>query len=233
MTISLRGLLALAAGLAVESCSSSASSMSPHRQPIVHNGAAHHEIVVFGDSLAIGVGASSRDSGFVPLLVARVRRTDPTSRVRNFAAGGATADDVLWKQLPRAAGSGATDVWLCVGGNDVARMQLIDRFPSTEHALVSALRRRFPGAHIVVFGVPDISRAPKFPAILRTHLHDDAALDNAAAADAARDAGADFVDLFSFSDRQLDLSADLSPDRFHPNDRGYAAIAEFSSKAVI
>lgn len=188
---------------------------------------------MYGDSLALGVGASTPDRGFVQLLVTRVQADDPTAQVQNLAAGGATADDVLGTQLPQTTLTGATDVWLCVGGNDVTHVTPVDRFASNEHALVLALRQRFPSAHIVVFGVPDVSRAPQFPGVAKIRLHNDAALDNDSAAVAARDAQADFIDLFSFSDRQLDVSADFSPDAFHPNDRGYAAIADFSSKTVI
>jgi acyl-CoA thioesterase-1 len=206
---------------------------SSHRWPVIRNAAAQHSILVFGDSLAVGVGASTPERGFVGILLDRVRIADPGAQLANFAASGALAQDVVSGQLPNATGVAATDVWLCIGGNDVTHATPSDQFSSTEHAIVAAIRTTWPQAHIVVFGVPDVSRSPLLPGIAKIKLHNDASLDNDAAMDAARAQSADFVDLFTFSDRELDLSADFSPDAFHPNDRGYAAIAAFAASVAL
>src|SRR5207302_4071547 len=122
-------------------------------------------IVVLGDSLAVGVGASSPDRGFVGLLVQKVRVADPGAALVNYASPGATAADVAGDQLRRAfeESADATDVWLCVGGNDVTHATPADEFSSTEHGLVASLRARWPRAHIVIFGVPDLPRSPLLP----------------------------------------------------------------------
>jgi acyl-CoA thioesterase-1 len=206
---------------------------SSHRWTVIHNSVAQHSILVFGDSLALGVGASTPDRGFVGLLLDQVRSTDPRVQLANFAASGALAQDVVNGQLPNAAGVAATDVWVCIGANDVTHGTATDQFSTTEHTLVAAIRTTWPQAHIVVFGVPDVSRSPLLPGIAKIKLHNDASLDNDAAMDAARSESADFVDLFGFSDRELDLSADFSPDAFHPNDRGYAAIATFAANVAL
>jgi lysophospholipase L1-like esterase len=213
-------------GIACVQCSS-------HRWSVIHNAVAQHSILVFGDSLALGVGASTPDRGFVGLLLDQVRSTDPGVQLANFAVSGALAQDVVNGQIPNAAGVAATDVWLCVGGNDVTHGTATDQFSSTEHALVAAIRTAWPQAHIVVFGVPDVSRSPLLPGIAKIKLHNDAALDDHPAMDAERSQAADFVDLFTFSDRELDLSADFSPNAFHPNDRGYAAIATFAANVAL
>jgi len=213
----------IAAALAAAQCSA-------HRWHVIQNDASQRSVLVFGDSLALGEGASVPERGFVGLLFDRVRASDPTARLSNYAVAGSVAQDVATGQLSRANGATATDVWLCVGGNDVTHGTPVEQFASTEHALVGAIRTAWPQAHIIVFGVPDVSRSPALPGIAKIKLHNDAALDDEAAMDAARAAAADFVDLFDFSDRQLDVSADFSPDAFHPNDSGYAAIAEFAAK---
>jgi len=220
---SLRSLVVLVAASACVGCSGP-------RWHVVRNDAPHRDVIVFGDSLALGVGASSAQQGFVGLLFERIRAADPTARLTNFAVGGAVAQDVAQTQVPGASGSAATDIWLCVGGNDVTHATPTDQFSTTERALVAALRAAWPQAHIVVFGVPDVSRSPLLPGLAKIKLHNDAALDDAAARDAAKAGAADFIDLFSFSDRSLDVSEDFSADAFHPNDRGYAAIAEFAAK---
>jgi lysophospholipase L1-like esterase len=222
----LRNVIVACAALACVQCSS-------HHWPVVRNASARHSIVVFGDSLALGVGASTPDRGFVNLLLGQMRTADPGATLANFAVSGALVQDVSNDQLARARDAGATDVWLCVGGNDVTHGTTTDQFSSTEHSLVAAIRAAWPQAHIVVFGVPDVSRSPMLPGIAKIKLHNDAALDDDAAMDAARAGAADFVDLFAFSDRELDVSEDFSPDAFHPNDRGYAAIAAFAAKVVM
>jgi lysophospholipase L1-like esterase len=200
--------------------------------PVVHNAATQHEIEVFGDSLALGEGATSPDTGFVGLLYKRVVAVDPTARITVRAVGGPTAD-VQNDQIPQAGTDSPTDVWLCVGGNDVTHGTPTEQFSATERAIVDAARKSWPQAHIVVFGIPDVARAPLLPGLLKIRYHNDASLDNDAAREAARSDSADFVDLFSFSDSDLDLSQDFAPDAFHPNDRGYAAIAAFAAKSVL
>lgn len=199
------------------------------RWPVVHDDAPHRTVVVFGDSLAAGVGASTPANGFAALMFAKLANGDPLSTFTDLAVSGATAADVLDQQLPDADGRGidATDVWLCVGANDVFHGTPVDAFSSTEHALVARLRARWPRAHLIVFGVPDLTRTPMFPGLAQ--LHDMAASDDAAARDAARAAQADFVDLFALTDSRSDVAAQLAADSLHPDDDGHAAIAAFAA----
>jgi hypothetical protein len=82
-----------------------------------------------------------------------------------------------------------------------------------------------------VFG-DSLSRSILLPGIVRIRLHSDAALHNDAARDAARLSESDFVDLFSFSDRGLDLPQDFTSDAFPSNDAGIAAIASSAQSAI-
>lgn len=205
---------------------------SGDRWPVVHDDAPHRTVVVFGDSLAAGVGASAPANGFAALMFARLADGDPQSAFIDLAVSGSTVDDVIDAQLSEADGRGVdpTDVWLCVGGNDVFHGTPTDQFSSSEHSLVAQLRSRWPHAHIIVFGVPDVARAAIEPGLAQ--LHDMAAADNAAAKDAARASQADFVDLFSFVDSQSDIAGELSGDALHPNDAGHAAIAAFAADKI-
>ena len=81
--------------------------------------------VALGDSIAVGVGASSRDVGFVSLYFARLRAGGLVLRLSNRAENGATAASVLAVQLPMAlndigAPSDTRLVTLTVGANDSA-----------------------------------------------------------------------------------------------------------------
>ena len=199
---------------------------------VIHDDAPHRTVVVFGDSLAAGVGASAPSNGFAALMFAKLTAGDPQSAFVDLAVSGSTVDDVIDSQLSEADGRGIdpTDVWLCVGGNDVFHGTPTDAFSTSEHSLVAQLRSRWPRAHIIVFGVPDVARSALVPLV--SQFHDMAAADNAAAKDAARLSQAEFVDLFAFTDGQSDVAGELSADALHPNDDGHAAIAEFAESKL-
>ena len=200
--------------------------------PVVHNEARHRSVVVLGDSLALGVGAQDPNQGFVAILFRALQRDDPSAQIDNYATRGATVSDVLASQLPAVRELDATDVWICVGGNDVTHETPTDRYAADEQGLLSAARGRWPGAHMVVFGVPDVARAPLTPSMIRFHFRAVARHDNDAARDAARASHADFVDLFRLTEKDVDPNRDLSPDYFHPNDSGYSIIANEATRVL-
>jgi lysophospholipase L1-like esterase len=79
--------------------------------------------IALGDSISAGVGASTRDNGFVAIYFARLRADGLLQQLSNRAVSGATAADVLAGQLPRALGdiAGPSDtkvMTVTVGGND-------------------------------------------------------------------------------------------------------------------
>ncbi len=193
---------------------------------------AHHSIVVFGDSLALGTGASDAAHGFTFVLFRHVLANDPSAQITSYAVGGAKVADVTADQVPQAKSSSPTDVWICVGGNDVTHGTSEEQFAMNEKTLLRSVRLHWPDARIVVFGVPDVSRSALFAGMTRLVLHRLAAADNDATYAAARDAGADFVDLYKFSERVMDVDRDLSADNFHPNDRGHVAIANFAERTL-
>ncbi|HYK54577.1 MAG TPA: SGNH/GDSL hydrolase family protein [Candidatus Eremiobacteraceae bacterium] len=201
------------------------------RWPVIHNDSPHRIVIVFGDSLAAGVGASTPDHAFAAIMFSQLTNGDASSEFDDIAISGATVADVLDTQLPDAEARAldATDVWLCVGGNDIFHGTPTDAFSTTEHTVVARLRSDWPKAHIVVFGVPDVTRTPLLPGLAQ--FHDMASADNAAAKDAARESQADFVDLFSFTDSQ-NVAGQLSSDSLHPDDTGHAAIAAYADKKL-
>ncbi|MEA2719406.1 MAG: hypothetical protein QOJ39_1270, partial [Candidatus Eremiobacteraeota bacterium] len=138
-------------------------------------------IIVLGDSLALGTGASAPRNGFIFQAFLRVRELHPGSRIDSYAIGGSTATDVLRLQVPRLAQARAGAVIVCVGGNDVARRVDAARFAQTYAKLVARVRALQPHAAIVCCGVPDLGLSPLFTgvdhsAITRLSHEDDTAV---------------------------------------------------------
>ncbi|MDQ2817005.1 MAG: SGNH/GDSL hydrolase family protein [Candidatus Eremiobacteraeota bacterium] len=189
-------------------------------------------IDVFGDSLALGTGASDASLGFTFLLFRSIEQREPTAQITDYAVGGARLADLESIEIPRARGEAPTDVWICGGANDVTRGTPAAKFPVQARRLLGSVRARWPRAALVVFGVPDVSRSPLFAGYARNGLHRAAQRDNAALQAAARSAGARFVDLFAFSQSVGITGRYLAADNFHPNDQGHAAIAAYAAKAL-
>ena len=191
-------------------------------------------IVVLGDSLAFGTGASAPRNAFIFRAYLRVREQHPGSRVDNFAISGATVADVLRLQAPRLAHARADVVVVCVGGNDVVHRVAAADFARTYASLVARVRTVQPHAAVVCCGVPDVGLSPLFTgadhdAVTRLSRQNDAAI----RAVAAR-TGAAFVDLYATTQRQHgDVNRFLSEDRFHPSDAGYAQLADALAPALL
>ena len=191
-------------------------------------------IVVLGDSLAYGTGASAPRTAFIFRAYLRVREQHPGSRVDNYAIGGATAADVLRLQAPRLAHARADIVVICVGGNDVVHRVAAADFARTYANLVARVRALQPHAAIVCCGVPDVGLSPLFTgadhdAVTRLSRQNDAAIRAV-----AQRAGAEFVDLYATTLRQHgDVNRFLSEDRFHPSDAGYAQLADALAPALL
>ena len=80
--------------------------------------------VVLGDSMSVGVGASSPGAGWVGQLHERLRDAGHDLEVLNLAATGARVPDVVEQQLPALAALGSAGprpdlVTVLIGSNDL------------------------------------------------------------------------------------------------------------------
>ncbi len=191
-------------------------------------------IVVLGDSLGLGTGASGPASGFTFDIFRRLARERPGSSISDYAIGGARIADVLRLEAPRLRGEHADLVLIVVGGNDVVRTTGRTAFARTYAQLLDTIAMTEPKAAIVACGVPDVAISPIFigsdiGAIGRLSRDDDRAVHRAAAR-----RNIPVVDLFSISQQARgELDTFLSADRFHPSDLGYRRIAAAAYPMVI
>ncbi len=184
-------------------------------------------LLVLGDSLAFGTGASTPEGGFAWRTYLELARSRPGSEITNVAIGGATAHDVLRLEVPRLAQLPTPDVAiLCVGANDVTRLGGDGNFLDDYAECVRLLRSRAPHALLVLCGVPDVALSPLFANLDRAQLESRThALDDTVRL-IARDVGATFFDLYAFTRAQrTNAAAFLASDQFHPSDDGHERIA--------
>lgn len=167
--------------------------------------------ILLGDSMLQSVGASSIDAGLVGQLHDRLSAQGFPLTVINLSATGARVPDVLDQQVPvmqsLPPATGAPDlVTVLVGSNDLFGGKAHSRvLPEAMRRLVEVLPR---GAVICTLPQP---RA----AARAANVHLD---------EAARLGHLRLVDLRVDGPRSW--RGKLAADRFHPNDAGYAGMAD-------
>jgi len=160
--------------------------------------------IVLGDSMSQGIGADAFDSGWVNQLQARLDRQLP---IVNLSASGARVPDVLQQQLPAwQALPAETDlVTVLIGSNDLLSRAHRDPLP----ARVTELLGQLPKGAVV-------ATMPQPRAAARAV--------NAVLVAAAERGDIHIVDLRATGPSSW--RGRLAADHFHPNELGYAGIAD-------
>lgn len=191
-------------------------------------------MMIFGDSLAAGLGAA--DAGQVPgVLLARglAEESGLNIRLSTKAIVGATSKGLAGQIDAVHVTGGKPDISvILIGGNDITARNSIGPSARRVGEAVSALRES--GSCVVVGTCPDLGIVKPVPQPLRTVM---AALSrrlSAAQAVQVRKAGGTPVFLAGalapeFRDRADTL---FSHDRFHPNSDGYELMAGLLLPAV-
>ncbi len=158
--------------------------------------------VVIGDSMAQGIGASAFDRSWAGQLADRL---GAGYRMVNLSQHGARVGDALDTQWPAAAALGPPAlVTVMIGANDLVRRDLRAGLSARFIELLDALP-----AGAAVANMPNpVREAREIDALLRDRSRHGLVL-------------ADMT-----GPRTTRWRGKLAADHFHPNDRGYAAIAD-------
>ncbi|MEU6698206.1 SGNH/GDSL hydrolase family protein [Pseudonocardia sp. NPDC046786] len=164
--------------------------------------------IALGDSMAQGIGATTPDGGWAGRLAPALGER---WRLVNLSQYGARVDDVLDRQLPAALRL-RPDLLVClIGSNDLMQPRHQDGIGDRYARLLDRLPRG------TVIG----NQPGTFAAALQV---------NGLIDDAVRRRGLVLAELRD--PRTRHWRGKLASDRFHPNDRGYAAIAEVFTEAL-
>lgn len=189
--------------------------------------------VALGDSTVEGIGASRPDATYVARLHARLRTVYPNTRVLNLGVGGATAEDVVERQLSRAVSERPDLVTLSIGPNDIEAGVRVERYEYNITRILTRLTRE-TRAMVVVTLVPDMAVTPRFRASpQRDAVARAVPAFNEALRARIRAAGADTVDIYSASQVEVPRNPGLvAADGYHPSDLGYARWADLMWQVV-
>ena len=185
-------------------------------------------LVVLGDSLAFGTGASEPTGGFAFRLYERIARERPGSEIASYAIGGTTVADVERLEVARLRGTHPDVILLCVGGNDVVRRTDPAAFAASYALTVAAIRTNAPHARLILFGVPNVAVSPLFADFDAAAVERLSRADDRAVRATAAHAHASFVDLFALSSAARHNVGFFSSDQFHPSDDGHERIARYA-----
>jgi lysophospholipase L1-like esterase len=184
-------------------------------------------MVVLGDSLAFGYGASQEEYGLAQRIFAQIRAAKPASTYANHAVPHSTMGDVLRHQIPKLHGTQADLVLLIAGANDLR--YTLDRFVFARRfrALLDAVHKYAPQASVIVGGMPDVTQTIGVPQLLKPAIVRLCSRLNETMRSIAAEYGDCFLDMFAFTNAPLCAGAVyLCEDGYHPNDFGYAEISE-------
>lgn len=191
------------------------------------------EMLVLGDSLAAGLGATRPKETLGGRLAKLVgKREQRPVRLRTAAIVGAESSD-LAGQLDRLESGYRADVAvIIVGGNDVTHRIPVSE--SVEHLCTAIGRLQARGAAVIVVTCPDLAALRAVPQPLRSIASRLSRRLAAAQASTAEESGAAAVDLRrALGQLFLDEPGEMfSLDRFHPSALGYQRLAAVLAPVV-
>ena len=187
-------------------------------------------ILIFGDSTAVGTGASNKDLSTVGLLAAKY----PSSEIQNFGINGAKLKDLIDIEMPKAKDESADIVIIQAGANDIVRFTKISEVEKNLKEVINLAKKKLksePACKIIILHSGNIGSCPIFPFYAsyfitkRTRVVRDIYLkiiqeEN----NKSLEKNIFYVDLFQEKNEDIFLSDPkkfFASDSFHPGDAGY------------
>ena len=187
--------------------------------------------VVLGDSTAAGVGAPY-DAG-IATGTARGLADGRRVVMTNLAVSGARVRDVLERQLSAAEALKPDVVLLSVGANDVTHLTPIGSMRRSLQTIVRRLKTANPSVRIVVTGSPDMGAPPRIPRLLRGIASCRTKQVNRMFQEEVERGKLTFAPIATMTGPLFRKDPSLfGEDRFHPNERGYAAWIAVLNRAL-
>jgi lysophospholipase L1-like esterase len=203
----------------------------PSDAPAGPPGTATDTVVWLGDSTGAGIGATRLPGTLAEQTASDIGR--PVT-MTVLAKSGDTVADVLRNQLPLVAAAHPTVIFITVGANDTTHLTSRSAFRRDYEHVIAGLPSDVRA--IVLLGVPDMGAPPRLAQPLRAVAGwRGRMLDADVRHLAARTPKARYVDIAGKTGPAFRQHPGtyFAPDRFHPDDAGYAlwakAVAEIAT----
>jgi lysophospholipase L1-like esterase len=158
-----------------------------------------------------------------------VARALHTRHFRDVGIPGTTLHDAYDAELAEALALRPGLATVFFGYNDIQAHVSLSSFLGDLRDL--ALTLRSARAHVLIIGLPDLSFVPA-AALVLAQLHLNLAAWNTGMRAIARQTGASFLDLSSFSQELASHPGYISSDGLHPSNRGHARLAQVIVAAI-
>lgn len=188
-------------------------------------------LVVLGDSIGFGTGASRPADALGPRLAAALADDGFDVDLHVVAVPGAVSAD-LAAQVRRAVPLAPDVAVVVIGANDLARFRPAEQAAAELAAAATALRAA--DADVVVVPAPDMSMVPFVPPAFRQLVQAACTQLQLRQTAVAETAGASVAAVSSTVAAAFRADPTLfSSDRFHPSSAGYERIAAEVAPAVL
>ena len=182
-------------------------------------------VAVLGDSTAQGIGAEGPEESFGARVARALAEEGRDVGFVNLGVSGASARDVLERQLPRLDGLSPDLVLLSVGANDVTSRTSTAEYAATMAEITSRLAET--GARVAVLNVPAIVTVPLLPLPLRLLLDVRTHRYNDALRRLREEQGFTLVPIYEETREPFERDrTNFAADGYHPSSKGYALWAE-------
>jgi len=198
--------------------------VNPSREPMRFgtDGAPQLRLVVIGDSTGAGQGAPYA-AGIAVHCARRLAGTGRRVSLVNRSVSGATTADVRREQLEPAAALRPEVVLVAAGANDVTSLRRTGAVKRDLRAIVRRLREASPDTRIVLTGSPDVGSSPRLAQPLRAVAGARTRQVNRVIRTLVAGERLTFAPIAARTGPQFRRDRTLfSPDRYHPDARGYA-----------
>lgn len=186
---------------------------------------------VIGDSTAIGLGADYQDG--IAYKSAEFLAKNHAVKLTNLGKSGATAKQVLERQLEAASNLKADIVLVAVGANDVTHLSRLSTVKKSFVSIIDRLKQNNPGVKIILTGAPAMGSVPRFPPIIKFLARFRTRQVNNVIQQIADQKGTTRLEIAETTEPVFLKQPQLfSSDKFHPNADGYAIWTAIIIKAL-
>lgn len=183
-------------------------------EQIIEN--AEKNILIIGDSTALGVGASNPEKSLAGLWAQEF----PEANIKVLAENGLKFDD--FEKLKDKVDEKYDFIFLHLGGNDIIRFTKIDELSEQVIEVLDFLKDRTD--KLVWTSSGNIGSAPFFPLVIRPILVNRTKVVREVFMEISEEMEVTYIDLFtSIKDDPFrkDISKNYANDKLHPADAGY------------